>query len=193
MSFKKSIIALLLSIGPALAAAAPATYTMDPDHTHPSFEVDHMGGLSVWRGNFKHTTGTVVLDKEAKTGSVDVTIDLTTVDMAHDKLSAGVAGPGGFNTAKYPTAHYTGTLGDFVDGAPTTITGQLDLHGVTKPLKLKILSFKCMMHPFKNHEVCGADATGTFNREDFNIKAGKDMGFNMDVILRIQVEALKDQ
>jgi polyisoprenoid-binding protein YceI len=191
---KPVIIAFVTGLAlPIFAAAAPATYTLDPDHTHPAFEVDHLGGLSVWRGNFKKSSGTVVLDRDAKTGTVDVTVDLASVDMAHDHLSEGMLGPAVFDVANYPTAHYTGTLGDFVDGAPTTVTGEMNLHGITKPLNLKILKFKCMPHPFFKREVCGADAFGTFNREDFGIHAGKSMGFTMNVILRIQVEALINQ
>lgn len=170
--------------------AAPVTYIADPDHTHPAFEVDHFGGLSVWRGFFKKTTGTIVMDKAAGTGTVDVDIDLTSGVMPNDALTAELVGDKFFQANKYPTAHYHGTLGGFVNGAPTTVTGELNLHGVTKPVNLKILSFKCMPHPFHKVEVCGADATGTFNRDDFGIDYGKAYGFNMGVTLRIQVEAL---
>ena len=170
--------------------AAPVTYTADPDHTHPAFEVDHFGGLSVWRGFFKKTTGTIVMDKAAGTGTVDMDIDLTSGVMPNDALTAELVGDKFFQANKYPTAHYHGTLGGFVNGAPTTVTGQLNLHGVTKTVDLKILSFKCMPHPFHKVEVCGADATGTFNRDDFGIDYGKAYGFNMGVTLRIQVEAL---
>lgn len=195
MSLKKLMLAAaaVTLAAPLVTLAAPVNYTLDPDHTHPEFEADHFGGLSVWRGIFKKTTGTVVLDREAGTGKVDVTVDLASADMAHDKLTAGVISPEFLDSAKYPTAHYTGTLGDFVDGKPTTVTGQLDLHGVTKPVNLKILSFKCMPHPAFKREVCGADATGTFNRADFGITQGEKWGFSMNVTLRIQVEALVDK
>ncbi|HEV2212187.1 MAG TPA: YceI family protein [Gammaproteobacteria bacterium] len=172
------------------ALAAPVTYTADPDHTHPEFEVDHFGGVSVWRGFFKHTTGTIVMDKAAGTGTVDMDIDMKSAVMPNDALTAELPGDKFFQADKYPTAHYHGTLGGFVDGAPTTVTGELTLHGVTKPVDLKILSFKCFMHPFHKVEDCGADATGTFNRDDFGIDYGKAYGFKMGVTLRIQVEAL---
>lgn len=189
---KASFIAIALFAAAALtgaATAAPVTYTMDPDHTHPEFEVDHFGGISVWRGFFKKAGGTVVMDKAAGTGTVDVDIDLNSAVMPNDDLTAELRGDKFFQTDKYPTAHYHGTLGGFVDGAPTTVTGQLNLHGVTKPVDLKILTFKCFQHPFKKVEDCGADALGTFNRDDFGIDMGKSMGFKMGVTLRIQVEA----
>ena len=182
------LIALMAVSG--AVCAAPVTYKADPDHTHPAFEVDHFGGLSVWRGFFKKTTGTIVLDKTAGTGTVDMDIDMTSAVMPNDALTAELPGDKFFQANKYPTAHYHGTLGGFVNGAPTTVTGQLTLHGVTKPVDLKILSFKCMPHPLYKVEDCGADAIGSFNRDDFGIDSGKAYGFNMGVTLRIQVEAL---
>ena len=173
------------------ASAAPATYNIDPDHTHPSFETDHFGGVSVWRGIFRKTTGNITLDRAAQTGTVDITVDVASVDLAQDKVSEVVAGPENFNSAKYPSAHYKGTLGSFVNGVPTTVTGSLTLHGVTKPVNLKIKSFKCIPHPMYKREVCGADALGTLHRDDFGIDGGKAYGFNMEVTLRIQVEAIK--
>ena len=187
---KTSFLAFALLAMTGVAMAAPVTYTADPDHTHPEFEVDHFGGLSVWRGFFKKTTGTIVMDKAAGTGTVDMDIDLTSGVMPNDALTAELVGDKFFQANKYPTAHYHGSLGGFVNGAPTTVKGELTLHGVTKPVDLKILSFKCMQHPFHKVEVCGADATGTFNRDDFGIDYGKAYGFNMGVTLRIQVEAL---
>jgi polyisoprenoid-binding protein YceI len=188
----KSPIALACSLILAGAAsAAPTLYTVDKDHTHPSFEVDHFGGLSVWRGNFKTTTGTIKLDAAAGTGTVDVTIDTASIDFAHDKLNEHVSSPEILDVAKYPTATYVGTLGGFVNGAPTTVTGSLTLHGVTKPVALRIDSFKCIQHPMLKKEVCGADALGSFNRADFGVNYGQAYGFKQDVALRIQVEAVK--
>ena len=179
---------LLAASGSALAAAA--TYRIDPDHTYPSFEADHMGGLSVWRGKFNHSRGTVTLDKAAGTGTVDVTVDMKSADFGQDQLNQGTQGKELFETAKYPQATYTGKLVDFVDGAPTRVSGTLTLHGITHPLDLKINSFKCMPHPMFKREVCGADALATFRRDAFGMDAGKDYGFSMDVTLRIQVEAI---
>ena len=188
----KSFYATLAALGFATAAtAAPVNYTVDPDHTHPSFDVDHFGGLSVWRGNFKKTSGKIALDTAAKTGSVDITIDMTTIDFAHDKLNEHVSSPEMLDVAKYPTATYTGTLGGFTKGMPTTVTGNLTLHGVTKPVTLKIDSFKCMLNPMSKKDVCGADATGTFDRADFGVNYGQQFGFRQDVALHIQVEGVK--
>jgi polyisoprenoid-binding protein YceI len=178
-----------LSLATSVASAAPATYTIDPTHTFPSFEADHMG-LSVWRGKFNQNAGTVVLDKAAGQGSVDITIDMTSIDFGLDIMNSKAREPDLFDTAKYPQARYTGRLEGFANGAPSRVVGELTLHGVTKPVTLTVNSFKCMPHPLYKRDWCGADAITTLNRADFGIDAGKDYGFKMDVVLRIQVEAV---
>ena len=179
----------LLSLATGLASAAPATYTIDPTHTFPSFEADHMG-LSVWRGKFNKNAGTVVLDKAAGQGRVDITIDMNSIDFGLDIMNSKAREPDLFDTAKYPTARYTGRLEGFSNGAPSRVVGELTMHGVTKPVTLSLNSFKCMPHPIYKRDWCGADAITTLNRADFGIDAGKDYGFKMDVVLRIQVEAV---
>jgi polyisoprenoid-binding protein YceI len=191
-------LAFLLATLPALAApraeaaAAATTYRIDPDHTYPSFEADHMGGLSVWRGKFNHSRGTVTLDRAGRTGTVDVVVDMGSVDFGHDKLDAVARGPELFDVAKWPEARYTGRLAGFRNGAPTRVDGRLILHGASHPLTLAIRSFKCMPHPLLKREVCGADAFTTFQRDDYGMPAGKDYGFSMAVTLRIQVEAIAE-
>jgi polyisoprenoid-binding protein YceI len=175
----------------SFANAVTTNYTIDPEHTYPSFEATHMG-ISTWRGKFDKSSGTVVLDKDAKRGDVNISVDLNSVDFGHAKLNQFMVGPEFFDTAKFPVGTYKGTLAGFVDGAPTRVDGTLTLHGVTKPLSLKINSFKCMPHPMLKHEVCGADAYATFNRDEFGLDAGKSYGFSMEVVLRIQVEAIKN-
>jgi polyisoprenoid-binding protein YceI len=192
MSRKTLLLAALLSAASMPVVAETAHYTIDPMHTYPSFEADHMG-ISVWRGKLDKTTGSVDLDKAAGTGSVDVTIDLSSIDFGLDALDTWAKGKDFFDVATYPTATYTGKLVDFVDGSPTRVVGTLTLHGVSRPLDLKIGLFKCIPHPIFKRELCGADASGTFDRSEFGLSAGKDYGFRMDVPLRIQVEALKDK
>jgi polyisoprenoid-binding protein YceI len=184
-------LAFALAAAATAASAAPTNYTVDPDHTHPSFEVDHFGGLSVWRGTFKKSTGKVVLDATAQTGSVEINVDTASIDLAHDKLNEHASSAEMLDAARFPTATYKATLGGFKNGAPTLATGTLTLHGVTKPLTLKIDSFKCMQNPMSKKDVCGADATGTFNRADFGVNYGQQYGFSQEVAMRIQVEAIK--
>ncbi|WP_085316964.1 YceI family protein [Derxia lacustris] len=188
---KSLVIAASLALASAAAVAAPVTYNLDPAHTYPSFEADHMGGLSTWRGKFEKNSGTVVLDKEAKTGAVDVTIDTASINFGHAKMNEHAKGPEMFDVEKFPTATYKGKLVKFNGDTPTEVDGELTLHGVTKPVTLKIDKFLCKPHPMLKREACGADAIGTFNRADFGIDYGKGYGFKMDVTLRIQVEGVK--
>jgi polyisoprenoid-binding protein YceI len=188
---KRHYALLLLILGITSATAASTTYSVDPDHTHPSFEVDHFGGLSTWRGTFKRSSGTVEIDTAARSGTVDVIIDTATVDFAHDKLNEHVSSPEMLDVTKFPTAEYKGKFVEFANGAPKTISGELTLHGVTKPVTLTIDSFKCMENPMIKKQVCGANATGTFNRAEFGVNYGEQYGFKQDVLLRIQVEGVK--
>src|SRR4051812_7741256 len=113
----KILLISLLGIGCGTVLAAPHTYNIDPDHTFPSFEADHMG-MSVWRGKMNKNTGKVVLDKEAGTGTVDIVIDPAGIDFGQDKLNVWARGPDLFDTAVYPQARYKGTLTGFTKGVP---------------------------------------------------------------------------
>jgi polyisoprenoid-binding protein YceI len=189
LQVNKALIWSLPALFALSASAAPVTYNIDAAHTYPSFEADHMGGLSTWRGKFNSTSGKIVLDRDAQTGTINVSVDTTSIDFGNEKLNQHAQSPDMFDTAKYPTATYQGKLVKFKNGAPTEAEGTLNLHGVTKPVTLKIDKFLCKKHPMNGKEVCGADATANFNREDFGISFGKQLGFDMNVLLRIQVEA----
>ena len=189
MKYALPVAMLALVTGSALAA--PATYTVDPNHTYPSFEADHFGGLSIWRGKFDKSSGTISYDKDKASGTVDITIDVSSIDYGHAKLNEHAKSAEIFDAAKFPTATYKGKLASFKDGAPTEVDGQFTLHGVTKPLTLKINKFKCIVHPMTKKEVCGADASATLNRSDYGVSYGDKYGFNQEVRLQIQVEAIK--
>jgi polyisoprenoid-binding protein YceI len=188
---KNALPVALLALMSGSAIAAPATYNVDPNHTHPSFEADHFGGLSVWRGKFDTSSGTISFDKDKGTGTIDITVDTSSIDFGMPKLNEHTKSAEMFDVAKYPTATYKGTLAKVSNGSPTEVQGQLTLHGVTKPVTLTINSFKCIMNPMIKKEVCGADAAATINRADFGINYGDKYGFKMEVKLQIQVEAIK--
>jgi polyisoprenoid-binding protein YceI len=196
-------LALPLLAMATTVVAQPVAYTIDPSHTYPSFAADHMG-LSTWRGKFNHSAGTVTLDRANHTGTVHIVTQVDSINFGHPPLTQMVlrdAIPAPlcktqcafFDAAKYPTATYDGKLADFIDGAPTRVVGKLTLHGVTRPLDLKIEHFKCMPDMLvKPRERCGAEASATFDRADFGIDAGKSFGMDMKVSLQIQVEAVQD-
>ena len=171
------------------ASAEAVTYKIDPAHTYPSFEADHMG-ISVWRGKMNKNSGTVVFDKATGLGTVDIAIDLSSIDFGLDALNAWARGPDFFDVKRNPKAIYKGSFEGAVNGMPKQIAGQLTLRGVTRPVTLNIDLLKCVPHPMLKRDVCGADATGSFNRDEFGLGVGKEYGFKMDVALRIQVEAV---
>jgi polyisoprenoid-binding protein YceI len=181
----------ILTLVAGTAFAVPVTYQVDPAHTYPSFEADHFGGLSVWRGKFDKTSGTIVVDKEQGTGTVDLTVDTSSINFGNPKLNEHAKSAEMFDVAKYPTATYTGKISAFKDGMPTQVEGTFTLHGVTKPLTLTINSFKCVTVPMDKKEHCGADASASLNRADYGIAYGDKYGFKMDVKLKIQVEAVR--
>jgi polyisoprenoid-binding protein YceI len=188
---KTALPLALASLAVGAVVAAPVTYNIDPAHTYPSFETDHFNGMSVWRGKFTRSSGTIVMDQQAGSGTVDITIDTSSIDLGNAKLDEHTKTADMLDVAKYPTATYKGKLANFKNGQPTEIEGELTLHGVTKPLTLKIDSFKCMTYPQDKKEHCGADAVGSFNRADYGISYGDKYGFKMDMKLAIQVEAVR--
>jgi len=183
----KHLMATLLAV--ATVPAVAQTYTIDPSHTYPSFEADHMG-ISVWRGKFTKTSGTVMLDRNAKTGVVNIAIEANSIDFGHAKMNEHAKGKDLFNVEKFPTIIYKGHAMTFEGDKPVQVDGELTLLGITKPVKLTITKFKCMPHPMLKREVCGADATTEFKRTDFGLSYGTPM-FSPEVKLAIQVEALK--
>jgi polyisoprenoid-binding protein YceI len=190
---KKHLIIAAGALAASMSFSAFAdvpTYKFDPDHTYPSFEADHIGGLSVWRGKFDKSQGTVTLDRAAKTGTVEVTTDIASVNTGSPKLDQYLQSDQFFDASKYQEATYKGTI-KFKGDTPTAVVGNLTMHGVTRPLTLTIDSFKCMPHPMLKREVCGVDAVGYFDRSDFGVDFGKAYGFSMKTKLLISAEALK--
>lgn len=186
----KAIAAAALALASVSAIAAPTTYNIEPNHTYPSFEADHMG-ISTWRGKFNKSSGTVTLDRTAKTGTIDITIDTSSIDFGHAKMNDHAKNKDMFNVEKFPTATFKSNTIKFNGDVPVAAEGEFTLLGVTKPLTLTINKFKCIQHPMFKREACGADASASFNRTDFGLNYGVPMGFSPEVKLAIQVEALK--
>ena len=192
MSCIRNIVALLAAVvafDAAAAAEGPVHYRIDTNHTYASFEAPHIAAISHWRGKFDRTEGgEIVLDRRAKTGSVDVTIDAASVDLGLEKLNTHVKSKDFLDVSNFPTATYKGTI-EFTGDTPTSVKGELTLHGVTKPVNLAIGSLKCIQDPMLKMERCGADATAEINRGDFGVNFAIPMT-GSDVKLQIQVEGL---
>ncbi|MDD3352264.1 YceI family protein [Zoogloea sp.] len=186
----KKLIALALTAGLSTAAfAAPETYSLDNSHTFPRFEYNHFG-YSLQQSGFDKTTGAITLDRAAKTGSVDVTIDATSVNTGSSLFNQHIQGEDFFDTAKYKTITYKSTKVNFDGDKPSTIEGNLTIKGITKPVTLTVTHFHCMPHPMHKKDACGANATATIKRSEFN--AGKYAPYVGDEVkLSIVVEAVK--
>lgn len=181
---------ILAAAAAAPALAAPETYVLEPNHTFPRFSYNHLG-YSVQLSRFDKTTGKVVFDKAAKTGSVDITIDTKSVSTGSPLFNEHIQGEDFLHTEKYPTATFKSTKVTFNGDKPATIEGNLTLKGVTKPVTLAVTSFQNMPHPMVKKDAIGANAKTTVKRTDFNM--GKNAPYVGDeVTIEIALEAIKE-
>lgn len=189
---KNRIAAAVLSIGLAgSASAASGKYTIDPTHTFPSLEFSHMN-ISIWRGKFDRTTGTVDIDTKARTGKVDIVVDAASINFGLKEMDEMARSDKFFNVEKYPKATYKGTL-KFDGEKLAAVDGEITLLGVTRPLKLTVNSFACIEHPFLKKEVCGADVEGELNWSEYGMQWSEHgKGDAGKVKLRIQVEGSRE-
>lgn len=186
---KLSAAIAILAGAASSALAAPETYNVDSGHTFPRFSYSHFG-LSTQLSKFNKTTGTVVLDKAAKTGSVDVVIDMKSVDTGSTIFNGHIQGEDFLDTAKYPTASFKSTKVVFEGDKPASIEGNLTIKGVTKPVTLKVNHFVSMDHPMMKKPAIGADASTVIKRTDFN--AGKYApNVGDEVTITLALEAVK--
>src|SRR5471030_2790294 len=140
---KKQYALAALSAALSIHALAAESYQLDPTHTYPSFEADHEGGASIWRGKFNQSSGVVVLDRAARNGTLTVKIDPASIATGSTVLDAELRSAEFFDVAKFPAAFYNGSRIRFDGDVPVGLIGTLSLHGVTQPLNLKLESFKC--------------------------------------------------
>ncbi|MFA6971733.1 MAG: YceI family protein [Gallionella sp.] len=184
----KIALPLLLSIS-SVAFATPETFVLDTNHTKPRFEYNHMG-YSTQISRFDTVTGKITLDRAAHTGSVDVSIDATSVNTGSTLFNGHIQGEDFFDTAKYPTITYKSDKLKFDGDKLVGVEGNLTIKGVTKPVALIVTSFMCMPHPMIKKEACGANATAQIKRSDFNMAKYAPL-VSDEVTLSIPVESLK--
>jgi polyisoprenoid-binding protein YceI len=189
---KISLLAVVAALGFAAAAhAESATYALDPSHSFATFEIGHFG-TSTNRGRFNKTSGTVTLDKAARTGALDVTVDTTSLDTGTAAFTKHISSDEILNVAAFPTAHLVANKFVFgADGKVTEIDGNLTLLGKTNPVALKAQNYNCYMNPMVKREVCGGDFDATIARSQYGVSYGLNYGFPDSMHLVIQVEAVK--
>jgi polyisoprenoid-binding protein YceI len=183
-------LALVLAATAAVPAfAAPETYVLDGTHSLPRFSYSHFG-YSTQLSRFDRTTGTVVYDKAARTGVVDIVIDTRSVDTGFATFNEHIQGADFLDTAAYPTATFKSTKVVFDGEKPATIEGNLTIKGVTKPVTLTVTSFQAMPHPMLKKDAIGANAYTVIKRSDFN--AGKHAPYVGDEVrIDVALEAVK--
>ena len=170
------------------AVAAPVTYNVDQSHTYPRFSYSHLG-LSSQTSSFSKTTGTVVFDAAAKTGSVDITIDMKTVNTGFADFNGHIQGEDFLDTAKFPTATFKSSRVVFEGDKPKSIEGTLTIKGVSKPVTLTVTSFAALQHPMAKKQALGANAHTVIKRSEFN--AGKYVPLVSDEVrIDISIEAI---
>jgi polyisoprenoid-binding protein YceI len=186
----KIALAALVSTFSAAAIAAPETFNIEPTHTYPRFEYTHFG-YSNQQQRFDKTSGKLVIDRAAHTGSVDVTIDATSVNTGYALFNQHIQGEDFFNTAKYPVITFKSSKVKFDGDKPVAVEGELTIKGVTKPVTLTVTHFHSMPHPMLKKDAIGANASTKVKRSEFNM--GKNVPYVSDeVTLTIAVEAIKE-
>ena len=187
----KRIAILAAAVSLSISAfAAPETFVIDSSHTYPSFSYTHFG-YSTQQSKFDKTTGKVTIDRAAKTGALDVSIDTKSVNTGSDVFNGHIKGEDFFNVEKFPTITFKSSNFKFDGDKIASITGDLTVKGVTKPVTLSVSTFNCAPHPFAKKEACGANASTKIKRTEFN--AGKYApGVSDEVTLNIVIEAIKE-
>ena len=165
---QKTLTIFALSAVLAAPAFAADSYTIDPSHTFPVFEVNHLG-FTNQRGRFNRSAGKITLDMAAKKGSVDLSIDTTSLDMGFDTWDKHLSADGFFNTEKFPAMTFNSDRLVFEGDKVVAAEGSFTLLGVTKPLRLAVSHFHCGPHPFTKKAMCGADVSATLKRSEFGM------------------------
>lgn len=172
------------------AIAAPETYVADKNHTAARFEYNHFG-YSTQQSRFDSTTGKVTIDRAAKTGSADITIDAKSINTGVEVFNGHLKGEDFFNVEKFPTITFKSSDFKFDGDKLASVSGDLTIKGITKPVTLTVTAFACQPHPMSKKDMCGANATAKIKRSDFN--NGKYVpAVGDDVTLSIAIEAVKE-
>ena len=185
----KTLLIATLALAAAGVAHAQA-YNADPTHTFVNFEVKHFA-TSTLRGRFDKKEGSVTVDRAAKTGKVDFTIDMASVSTGVAPLDTHLKSKDFFNAAEHPTAKFVGDKFVFDGAKVTSVTGTLTMLGKALPVTLTASNFNCYDNAMLKREVCGGDFETTLKRSDWGVSYGLNYGIPDNVRLLVQVEAVK--
>jgi polyisoprenoid-binding protein YceI len=187
------LAAALLAAAPALAAAAD-TYGVDKAHSEVLFSVKHL--VSKVSGQFQDFSGTIVIDRaKPEASSAELTIKATSINTKEARRDDHLRTPDFFDVATFPEITFKSTKVTPKGKDAFEVTGDLTMHGVTKPVTLAV-SFLGDIKDQMGNDKAGFEATTTINRQDFGIKWNKvlDQGgyvLGDDVKVTINLEAAK--
>ncbi|HEU4671001.1 MAG TPA: YceI family protein [Dyella sp.] len=183
------VLAFAGLLGAAFAAqAAPVTYKIDPSHTMVLFSWNHFG-FSNPTADLGVGQGTLVFDAaNPASSSVDVTLPLSKLDTHVSALDEHLKKPDFFDADKYPVVTFKSTRVEPLGGDRFKVTGNLTVHGVTRPVVLDATLNKAGMHPMLKVPAIGFDATATIKRSDFGVGAYVPM-VSDEIRIRITTEA----
>lgn len=177
----------------AAAASGPgkgATYVIDPTHTFVNYEIGHYG-TTTNRGRFSTSDGTVKIDASGAGGAIDITLDISSINTGVDLLNRHLQSKDFFNVAEFPTGRFSADRIVFSGDKVTGVAGTLTLLGKSKPVQLDAKRFKCYVSPIFSRQVCGGDFETVITRSDYGIVWGLNFGFEDQVRLIVQVEAIR--
>jgi polyisoprenoid-binding protein YceI len=192
MFSKRIFLAAILATATFGASAAGVTYKMDPNHTVVLATWNHFG-YSNPSANFGQADGTIVYDADApEQSSVEVTLPMSGLDTFVPKLDEHLKSPDFFDAGKYPVATFKSTSVRVLGDGHLEVTGNLDLHGVSKPVVLDVKLNKSEPHPMGKAPTIGFDASTTIKRSEFGIDKYVPM-VSDEIALRITTEAHADK
>lgn len=190
MRFSILSVAAAATLLAGVTQVQAASYAIDPNHTFVTFEIGHFGA-STNRGRFDKKEGAVQFDRAGKSGSVEIVIDMASINTGVAAFEKHLRSPDFFDVAKFPSAKFVSDKFSFSGDKVAEVSGSLTLLGQTKPVTLKASNFNCYDSPMLKREVCGGDFETTIDRTQFGVNYGVEWGFPKNVRLVIQVEAVK--
>ncbi|MEM8621688.1 MAG: YceI family protein [Actinomycetota bacterium] len=153
---------------------AAGTWAADPSHTTVGFTVRHLG-LSKVRGRFDGVTAAVTVGDDLATTSVNAEIDLGSVATGNPDRDGHLQSTDFFNAEAHPQMTFVST-GISGSGEEYTLTGELTINGVTKPVELDVEFFGTSVFPMDQSTRAGFTATGTLSRKEFGIEFNVPLG-----------------
>ncbi|MFZ6757186.1 YceI family protein [Undibacterium sp. Ji50W] len=180
----------LITLAGCLPAMALDRYLVDTEHTFSSFEYKHWG-LSMQRGRFDKNTGSIELDTDNKSGSLQIDIDADSINTGSDAFNKILRSEGFFDVQKYPKILFQSSKLIFNEDKLVQVEGDLTIRDIKRPVKVDITHFECRFMILYLKRACGANGYTKILRSDYGV--GRYVPFVSDeVTLSFSVEAIKE-